>query len=281
MQKKKLEREIKKKIQNEDVMYTYEWSNDMSLGARLSAYRRLNRYTQDDMATFMEEYKIQHNMIKPLVIPSDATVNEEKDIADESQRRHLSYKRTYQNWEYNRTQPAYTDLKMLCEIIDCDYDFLLLDSNVPRKTTPAIESELGLSRTAIESLKKYNRIKETLEREHGKYNLQESLYLDTISHIINSPRLLSFLSYYITNIHLFPEISDSEVLDIDYNAYPDTVRFCNVIPSYLTGREDFEQYSFEFSGEDFADFMLLSINKEIKALRKQYLSNHSNDAKEE
>lgn len=71
--------------------------------------------------------------------------------------RHIESKRkSISNWESGKHEPSVSDFALLCELLDCDPEFLLGDSKTPRKEIKSTMEVTGLSEQAISKLQKEN-----------------------------------------------------------------------------------------------------------------------------
>jgi len=68
----------------------------------------------------------------------------------------ISERKTVGKWETGDTAIPTTRLAEICEVLDCDLDYLFGKIDVPRNTVSDICKETGLSESAVYNLKKYD-----------------------------------------------------------------------------------------------------------------------------
>ena len=70
--------------------------------------------------------------------------------------------KTVQNWENQQACPAIDELYKLCDLFDCDIDFLFGKQSCPRKQIASVHDCTGLSESAIRRLQQLKEAKEDL-----------------------------------------------------------------------------------------------------------------------
>ena len=99
---------------------------DYSFGNRLKNFRRRNNLSQKEMAEKIAEYRKEHNINS---VSTDSIL------------------RSYQNWENNKNKEmriTIEDLKMLKEIMNCKYEYLLENRMYHCDMTDILEEKLGI-----------------------------------------------------------------------------------------------------------------------------------------
>ena len=108
----------------------FDYKEYLTFGSRLKAYRKSKNISVNEIVVKILEY--QDNVI------DDDLIN--------------NFRKTYYNWENDKTTPNIEVLDMMCNILDCDYDFLMGKIDVPKKKTYDIKKLTGLSENAIQTL---------------------------------------------------------------------------------------------------------------------------------
>ena len=89
--------------------------------------------------------------------------------AGENERNIESKRKAISNWESGKSYPPLQDFTWLCEVLDCDPQYLLGDIDVPRKETKSVMEITGLSEGAVKKIQRIN---------------EESEYIDILSALI-------------------------------------------------------------------------------------------------
>lgn len=165
-----------------------------SFGDRLKKWREYNKYTQTEVRDLILAYYNEHDMSHA----SEAAIL-----------------RTYQNWESKRdsskdTRLSMADLKMLKEIMNCDYDYLFGDINSVKAPELSLYHNLGLSSENIEKLEAFS----TWCREDKRAGVPDYAghILDAIDLIVTDNDLLSNLAYFLSDMPYYTNMNDSSIL---------------------------------------------------------------------
>ena len=111
----------------------YEVKNEDPIGTRIAKRR----------AQLDAEYKEKHK-IDPVNYPDPYKNLTQQRLAEACQ----VSRDTVKNWETGKSYPSLENLEKICEILDCDYDFILGRINVPYLMEFDIAKHLGLSKQA-------------------------------------------------------------------------------------------------------------------------------------
>ena len=95
--------------------------------------------------------------------------------------------KTVSNWESGATRPKYEEFISLCDILECDADYLLCRQDTPRKATVDIMNETGLSEKSVSNLCTYN--------DPNKAGVRAFLhgYTQAIDFLLSHPRIENLL----------------------------------------------------------------------------------------
>lgn len=110
---------------------------DYSFGNRLKNFRRRNNLSQKEMAEKIAEYRKEHNINS---VSTDSIL------------------RSYQNWENNKNKEmriTIEDLKMLKEIMNCKYEYLLENRMYHCDMTDLLEEKLGILSSRLDKTDLY------------------------------------------------------------------------------------------------------------------------------
>lgn len=105
-----------------------------SFGNRLREFRRRNNLSQKEMAEKIEEYRKEHNI-------NSVSID--------------SILRSYQNWENNKNAEmriSIEDLKMLKEIMNCKYEYLLESRISSCDITDSLEEKIGVLSSRLKNI---------------------------------------------------------------------------------------------------------------------------------
>lgn len=108
---------------------------------------------------------------------------------DEYSRNIESKRKTISNWEGGKAAPSLADLIALCNILDCDIEYLIGDIDVPRKETLTAMELTGLSEKTLKTVLNLHR------------NNQIDWGLDTLNFLLENEKIEEFL-YYLTAFSL-------------------------------------------------------------------------------
>ena len=104
---------------------------------------------------------------------------------DEHARNIESKRKTISNWESGKATPSLADLIALCNILDCDLEYLIGDIDVPRKETLTAMELTGLSEKALKTTSNLRR------------NNQIEWGLDTLNFLLENEKIEEFI-YFLT-----------------------------------------------------------------------------------
>ena len=167
-----------------------------SFGDRLRKWRESKQYTQDTVADLIFAYRKEHDIKKVI-----------KGISHETDKDGCL--RTYQNWERKKDQTKDTrlsmsDLIMLKNIMDCDYDYLFGEIQTLKVPEYDINRSIGLSSTNIDKLEKYAASMREYIPDVPAY---ASHILTAIDLILTDNDLLSNLAYYLSDMPYYYQMN--------------------------------------------------------------------------
>ena len=174
-----------------------------TFGDRLKKLREYNKYTQTEVRDLIMAYYIEHQMHPA---PSCEKVKSSLEAA---------ILRTYQNWESKRDSSkdariSMGNLKMLKDIMNCDYDYLFGDIYSVKAPELSLYHYLGLSSKNIEKLETYS--KWWMEEKLADVPDYAGHILDTIDLIVTDNDLLSNLAYFLSDMPFYANMSGSSIL---------------------------------------------------------------------
>lgn len=186
-------------------------NNHNTFGSRLRAYRESKGIKVYDISRkLIENDKRRNNQII------------DKSLLD-------SFRRTYSKWERDISFPDIIQVDILCNVLDCDFDFLMCKIDTPRKCVHDVKQVIGLSDESISILA------DTFKKTKQSYWLQNCgnipegtleghknlAYINTLSHkerlsiidfIIKNNENNDFLSY--MQMYLFSDF----IIENEYNS---------------------------------------------------------------
>lgn len=183
--------ELKELWSRSDEYFQFSFDEYKSFGSRLKKWRELNHLTQRDVALSL--YKSREALHLPLST-TDSLI------------------KTYGKWENKNvdfdTIFSIDNLRILKNLLNVDYDFLLCECDTPHKATKDIAKQIGLSTKSIEKLscmdKRYNG-DNTSPSARYSYALLSSF--DTI---LSDDDLLCYLSYFLTHLSYEENVDDTD-----------------------------------------------------------------------
>lgn len=100
--------------------------------------------------------------------------------------------KTIESWELGRNNCSLTNIPYICEILDCDTEYLFGNSSTPHKEIADVSAITGLSPEAIENLKQIKKrrkyllplISEIIENETGKARTKNQKGIDLIERLL-------------------------------------------------------------------------------------------------
>ena len=119
---------------------------------------------------------------------------------------------TISKWERGESEPGYDKLNMLCDLFNCDSDYLIRPSvqKSRRKQLESVQTYTGLSEKAIENLHRHN------EKDDG--------YLDIVSRLLEDESLI-----YSIGVKVYEEYGENIAYAVtekgkNYSVHPDMIR---------------------------------------------------------
>lgn len=76
---------------------------------------------------------------------------DDNEDGDEYARNVESKRKTISNWERGKATPSLADLIALCNILDCDIEYLIGDIDVPKKEVADVMAVTGLTQKAVDA----------------------------------------------------------------------------------------------------------------------------------
>lgn len=76
------------------------------------------------------------------------------DDSDEYEKRIESKRKSISNWESGKHEPSISDFALLCELLECDPEYLLGTIDVPQKATKSVMDVTGLDEKAVSKLQR-------------------------------------------------------------------------------------------------------------------------------
>lgn len=115
---------------------------------------------------------------------------------------------TIKKWESDATAPTIENIRKLCRVLDCDYDFLFGDINTPYRVGFSLEEDTGLSQ---EACAKIHNIRHYTEAYAGKFASNQ--LVETLDAVLRSDDfipLLTAIQRYATMRNQFDNLSEEE-----------------------------------------------------------------------
>lgn len=164
-------------------------SANSPFGIRLKAWRQYKELTQVQVAELICDYQKENNLGSPAF---DSIV------------------RTYQNWESKKLLNSevrihISDLKMLKDIMKCDYGYLFGEFNTLKKPTEKYDITLGLSNNSMLSLFDYSHLTNNVPA-------CANYFIKAIDSIVCDITLFTALTYYLSDLPLDIDFMDSALL---------------------------------------------------------------------
>lgn len=177
-------------------------TNEDSFGDRLLKWRKYKNLTQADVRNLIVNYYLKNNLRdKP-------TSSKEQKLLEDA------IYRTYQNWESKKdnnkeVRISMIDLKMLHDIMECDYDYLFGDIN-HLKQSESTNHYLGLNVETIDKLKFYVSLQP--DKENNNITNCTSQILKAIDLIVSNNELLENLAFFLSDLHFDVNMNSSSIL---------------------------------------------------------------------
>lgn len=158
----------------------YEVRYEDSIGTRIA-----KRRAQLDAA-----YKEKHRLY-PEYYPEDYKNLTQQRLAEACQ----VSRDTVKNWETGKSYPSLENLEKICEVLDCDFDFILGRINVPYLKEFDIERHLGLSAKSRLVLYRMPRNNEKLLRVFDKFVSDENFipFLETVKKYLTASERVEYI----------------------------------------------------------------------------------------
>lgn len=163
----------------------------------------------------------------------------------------LKNRTSISHWEKEHKTPDLKTLITLCNVLDCDLDYLAGAISVPRRSDADVIKATGLSQAAVDSLKTY--------ASSGSNGLKSTTYLELLSSLIANTGFF----------HLVRDINKSIETSIQnpYEGRPQTMRSINGTSS-LT-----------LTGDDIPEFFLQAATLKLANIINEYRQEALNHGK--
>ena len=209
-----------------DKYFYFICDENLNLGEKLRSWRELNSISTNEIAEGIYAWRIYLGLEKVQVTITDDDINntttspylpidhyvtsKQEELKN---RRITSIRKNYIRWEnlkedYLSTSLSMSNLYILKQIMQCDYEFLFGEANTPHKMTRTLSLQTGLNTSSIEKLLSYD--KNFLYSKDSTISAgYASAICNALNILINDHDLLIYLSYYLTCSHL--DIEDDEI----------------------------------------------------------------------
>lgn len=201
-----------------DAYYAENFSSKDSISERLNKWRKINKLSLAQTAEVLFYYRLEHGFEKipkdeaddDIILQKLESMNPYEVMNQlEARRREREEKfvqtrtqnllHVYANWEsINPSGLALGSLFCLKNIMRCDYDFLLCESNVPHKASSELKTLLGLNYSSIVKL---STLTKSFQTEHNESHtaVYEYAILSALDLLLSNNELMTYLSYFLTN----------------------------------------------------------------------------------
>ena len=210
--------ELKEIWARTDEYFQFRYEEYSTFGARLKKWRELNDISQMEMAEAIYNYRknmgLENDDVSDEILkkeyngderykPIDYEVNTKRE--QKKERRIMSLMRTYHTWESKETDTfsadtpfSMTHIRILKQILECDYEFLFCEINTPHKYTDEMAEQTGLNTSTIEKLFSYDKsyMHDTQPTSSASYAHGIITALDKL---LSDDDLMTYLSWYLTN----------------------------------------------------------------------------------
>lgn len=174
-----------------------------SFGTRIKKWRLFSQLTQPKVAEKISEYLINNNLYQRPET-EDARISLQSNLL-----------RSYQNWEAKKDKKqdirmSLTDICMLKSIMNCDYEYLFGEINTLKRPEQNRLSYLGLNEESIKQLESLASF--DFSNTQSDVPVFASRILKTIDQIVMDNELLSYLTYFLTDLEYSENIVFSDLL---------------------------------------------------------------------
>ncbi len=224
-----------------DAYFQFRYTEFKTFGSRLRKWRELNNLSLKNMAEaiyyYREKFGLESNNISEQPVPPESTDNIPDDnmVRDDQfdtirKKRIDNLLHTYHEWETKKNNSLFSDtpfsmtnLRILKQILRCDYEFLFCEIDTPHKHTDELSDQIGLNTSTIEKLLIYDK---TYKPNADSSSSAEyaHLILTALNKLISDDDLMTYLSYYLT--------SPSDILDENDNIKNDNFNAVSITHTF-------------------------------------------------
>ena len=212
-----------------DEYYRFRYEEYSSFAARLRKWRELNDISQMEMATALFDYRaamgLEDEDVAVEIIKKEYATDKryksfdyekEKNRLQKRNRRIMSLMHTYHKWESKEMDSSFADtpfsmahLRILKQILECDYEFLFCEINTPHKYTYEIADRTGLGLSTVEKLLSYDKsyISDGTQSDSALYS---HWIITALDKLLSDDDLMTYISWYLTNPERIIEEDDEE-----------------------------------------------------------------------
>lgn len=221
--------ELKEIWARTDEYFQYRYEEYSTFGARLKKWRELNNISQMEMAEAIYNYRkyqgLENDDVSNEVLKKEYQGDEKYKPIDyeidtkrvqKKERRIMSLMHTYHKWEsieanaFSADTPfSMTNLRILKQILECDYEFLFCEINTPHKHTDEMAEQTGLNTSTIEKLFSYDKS----YMLDGAQTISASYahgIITALDKLLSDDDILAYLSWYLTNIDTVEQVIDED-----------------------------------------------------------------------
>lgn len=229
--------ELKEIWARTDEYFQFGYEEYSTFGARLKKWRELNDISQMEMAEAIYNYRkymgLENDDISDEVLkkeyegderykPIDYEVDKKRE--QKKERRIMSLMRTYHKWESKETDAFSADtpfsmahIRILRQILVCDYEFLFCEISTPHKHTEEMTEQTGLNTSTIEKLFSYDK-SYMQDEEHTISASYAHGIITALDKLLSDDDLMTYLSWYLTNTDTAGEEDDEKYNEDDDNS---------------------------------------------------------------
>lgn len=229
--------ELKEIWARTDEYFQFGYEEYSTFGARLKKWRELNDISQMEMAEAIYNYRkymgLENDDISDEVLkkeyegderykPIDYEVDKKRE--QKKERRIMSLMRTYHKWESKETDAFSADtpfsmahIRILKQILVCDYEFLFCEISTPHKHTEEMTEQTGLNTSTIEKLFSYDK-SYMQDEEHTISASYAHGIITALDKLLSDDDLMTYLSWYLTNTDTAEEEDDEKYDEDDDNS---------------------------------------------------------------
>lgn len=132
---------------------------------------------------------------------------------------------TIKKWESDATAPTIENIRKLCRVLDCDYDFLFGDIDAPYRVGFSLEEDTGLSQEACAKIHNIRHYTEAYAGEFASNQLVGTL--DAVLRSDDFIPLLTAIQYYAIMRNQFDNLPEEEKrpLQLPRNLYENIAQY--------------------------------------------------------